>query len=116
MAKPFSIQDRTFDFAVDIIAISKILRSHHEYDIARQLLRSGTSIGANVQEASAAFSKNDFIYKMSIASKEARETLYWLRIIQRLNIPIEPLRATTSENHELINIITTIVKHAQKSS
>lgn len=116
MSKPYSIQERTFEFAVDILSISKILWSHHEYDIARQLVRSGTSVGANVHEASAAFSKGDFVYKMSIASKEARETLYWLRLVGRLDLTIDQLRPTISENRELINILTAIVKHAQTSS
>jgi len=116
MSKPYSIQERTFEFAVDILSISRILRSHHEYDIARQLVRSGTSIGANVHEAGAAFSKSDFIYKMSIASKEARETLYWLRLVGRLDLNIAPLGPTIRENRELINILTAIVKHAQSTS
>jgi four helix bundle protein len=116
MAKPYSIQERTFEFAVDILSISRILRSHHEYDIARQLVRSGTSIGANVHEAGAAFSKGDFVYKMSIASKEARETLYWLRLIQRMDIPIASFTDILLENRELIHILTAIVKNAQKPS
>ncbi len=73
------IEERSFKFAIKIIALVKILRKQKEYIFADQLLRSATSIGANVAEAGAGQSKKDFIAKMSIASKESRETRYWLR-------------------------------------
>jgi len=72
------IDDRTFDFALLIIDTYKFLIRKNEYVLSNQLLRSGTSIGANVHEAQAAQSKKDFVSKMAIASKEARETDYWL--------------------------------------
>jgi four helix bundle protein len=62
------------------MSLVKLIRQRHEYDLASQLWRSGTSIGANVEEAQAAQSRADFRSKMSIASKEARETHYWLRL------------------------------------
>ena len=68
----------TFEFALDIIEYSDLLRSLHKYRMADQLFDSGTSIGANVREAQNAESKNDFIHKMKIAVKEADETDYWL--------------------------------------
>ena len=73
------IQDKTFDFALIIIEIYKKMIRKNEYVLSKQLLRSGTSIGANVEEALAGISKKDFIAKMSISSIEARETRYWLR-------------------------------------
>ncbi len=66
------ILDKSFDFALSIVRLYKVLQHHHETVLSKQLLRSGTSIGANVEESTAAQSKKDFITKMSIASKEAR--------------------------------------------
>src|SRR5690554_5817458 len=80
------IADKTFDFALDIIDFYIQLKDEKEYVLSKQLLRSGTSIGANVEEAIAAQSKKDFINKMSIASKEARETKYWLRLLSESKI------------------------------
>jgi four helix bundle protein len=73
------IIDLSFDFALDIIRLYSLLVESKEYVLSKQLLKSGTSIGANVEEANAGQSKRDFIMKMAIASKEARETRYWLR-------------------------------------
>jgi four helix bundle protein len=68
----------TFEFALDIIDFSELLESKKKFVIARQILKSGTSIGANVREAQNAESKNDFIHKLKIAAKEADETQYFL--------------------------------------
>jgi len=72
----------TFEFALDIIEFSEELESNRKYAIARQIIRSGTSIGANVREAQNAESKNDFIHKFKIAAKEADETEYFLLLCQ----------------------------------
>jgi four helix bundle protein len=77
------IDERTFEFALKIVQAYKFLVGRKEYVLSKQLLRAGTSIGANVQEAQAAQSRKDFASKMSIASKEARETLYWLRLLAK---------------------------------
>lgn len=77
------ILDLTFDFSIQIIALYKNLIEHKEFVLSKQLLRCATSIGANVEEANAAQTKKDFIAKMSIASKEARETKYWLRLLDK---------------------------------
>ncbi len=77
------IKEKSFDFALSIIKLYQELVGVKEYVLSKQLLRSATSIGANVEEASAAISRKDFIAKMSIASKEARETRYWLLLLQR---------------------------------
>lgn len=76
MKKDNIILDKSFDFALRIIELYKQMTAQHEYVLSKQLLRSATSIGANVEEATAAISKKDFAAKMSIASKEARETRY----------------------------------------
>lgn len=80
------IVDKTFLFAKDVIEVYLKLKSEKEYDIARQFLRSGTSIGANIEEAQGAQSKKDFISKISIAYKEARECNYWIRLLQTTGI------------------------------
>ena len=91
------IQQKSYDFALKIIALYRDLVKGNEYVFSKQLLRSGTSIGANVEGAQAAQSRADFISKMSIASKEARETSYWLRLLRDSNTitksDIEPLLA-----------------------
>lgn len=79
------IIDKTFQFSLMIIDVYKELIKANEFVLSRQLLKAATSIGANANEASAAFSKKDFIAKMSIASKEARETKYWLLLLERIN-------------------------------
>ena len=76
--------DKSLDFAVRIVNVSKYLMNENkEYILSKQLMHSGTSIGANVAEAQRGQSKADFIAKMSIALKEANETLYWLKLLHR---------------------------------
>ncbi|MDO9138639.1 MAG: four helix bundle protein, partial [Lutibacter sp.] len=82
---------------------------------SKQLLRSGTSIGANVEEALAGISKKDFTAKMSISSKEARETKYWLRLIDRSNIVQIDVSQPLIEIESIINILTKIVKTSQEN-
>lgn len=77
------ILDLSFSFSLQIIGLYKILIQKSEYVLSKQLLRSATSIGANVEEAIAGQTRKDFITKMSIASKEARETRYWLRLLDK---------------------------------
>ena len=72
------ILELSFEFALDIIKFCEILGVNKKYIISEQLFRSGTSIGANIREAQSPESKNDFIHKMKVASKEAIETEYWL--------------------------------------
>ena len=81
--KKNEILDLSFDFVLEIVRVTKYLKSKNEFVMSNQLLRSGTSIGANISEAQAAQSKNDFIAKMSIAAKEAKETEYWLKLLDK---------------------------------
>ena len=105
------IADKSFEFALKIIEIVKFLQTEkREFVLSKQLLKSGTSIGANVEEASAAISKKDFILKMSIASKEARETRYWLKLLIKSElIPKEKVSSILNECEELIKIIATSI-------
>jgi four helix bundle protein len=75
------IQIKSFAFAIKIVNTYKLLQTKQEYVLSKQLLRSGTSIGANIEEAIGGQSKADFISKLSIAYKEARETLYWIKLL-----------------------------------
>ena len=115
MAK-VDITERTFAFSLRIVKLSQILDSAPGTNrtLANQLLRSGTSIGANVEEAQAAQSKPDFISKISIACKESRETLYWLRLLIASSImPSEKLGPLKKEADELVAILTTIIKNSR---
>tara|TARA_R110000868_G_scaffold259361_5_gene517309 strand:+ start:72015 stop:72311 length:297 start_codon:yes stop_codon:yes gene_type:complete len=76
------IQEKSFSFAHSIITLFKKLQEQREYIISKQVVRSATSVGANVEEAIAGQSRKDFINKLSISLKEARETRYWLRLLQ----------------------------------
>ena len=109
-----AVKDKSFDFALSIIELYKMLIQHHEYVLSKQLLRSGTSIGANVEEAQAAQSKRDFVSKMTIASKEARETRYWLKLLKRSKlVDTNEYDARLAEIEELISLLTSIVKTSQ---
>lgn len=106
------IVNRTYNFALRIVKFVRSLpKETAGFELGRQLLKAGTSIAANVEEAQGAFSKEDFIYKMQTAFKEARETNFWLRLIRdsHLNISKE-LEDLVQESIELKNILAQIVK------
>ncbi|ORJ55876.1 four helix bundle protein [Geothermobacter hydrogeniphilus] len=111
MKKGNVIRQKSYDFALQVILLYKGLQASKEFVLSKQLLRSGTSIGANVEEAQAAQSRADFISKMSIASKEARESCYWLRLLRDSNTlqkaEVDPL---LSEAESITRILTSIVK------
>ncbi len=109
------IIELTFDFSIQIIELYKELIRQNEYVISKQLLRSATSIGANVEEANAAQTKKDFITKMAIASKEARETRYWLRLLEKSKLVNLNYKSYLESVEHIINILTKIVKTAQQS-
>ena len=112
--KPDRIKERAYVFSLDIIRLYQQIKARNEFVLSKQLLRSGTSIGANIEEASAAQSRKDFIAKMSVASKEARETLYWLRLLRDSNIcTVKELGGTIEESQEIIKMLTAIVKTSQ---
>ncbi len=113
--KDLKIIDRSFLFSLKVIKLYKDLQSEKEFIISNQLLRSATSIGANVHEASAAFSKKDFAHKMSIASKEARETQYWLALLDKSKLVRCDLGYYKEEIGNIVNIISAIVKTTQNN-
>ena len=85
------LKEKSFDLALSIIQISKDLQTKNEYVLSKQLLRSGTAIGALVRESQNAESSKDFIHKLSIAQKECDETLYWLELLFKSNYLEEKL-------------------------
>lgn len=109
------VLEKSFTFSLKIIALYKTLRAEKEFVISKQLLRSATSIGANANEASAAQTKKDFIAKMAISSKEARETHYWLRLLQKSQLVPLDYNDYILQVEELIRIITAIVKTSQNN-
>lgn len=104
----------TYNFSLRIIHLYTELCKQKEYVISKQLLRSGTSIGANVFEASAAITKKDFAHKMSIASKEARETYYWLKLLNDSNLARVDLTSYIKDVRSIIYVLTAIVKTTQR--
>ncbi|MGC3979205.1 MAG: four helix bundle protein [Paludibacteraceae bacterium] len=107
--------DLSFQFSLEIIALYKELVKQNEYVLSKQLLRSATSIGANIEEANAGQTKKDFIMKMSIASKEARETKYWLRLLDKSKLVDTDYSSCLSSIEHIINLLTKIVKTSQQS-
>ncbi|MFB3895604.1 MAG: four helix bundle protein [bacterium] len=118
MVKEWDISERTFDFALRIINLYTYLekKSGAARILGQQILRSGTSVGANIEEAQGAQSRADFISKYSIARKEARETRYWLRLLV-VSKTISGLKTKEllQEIEELIKIITTIILRSKEN-
>ena len=108
------IDDKSFEFALDVIKLYKYLvNDKKEYILSKQLLRSGTSIGANVKEGVHGFSKSDFRFKMSLALKEANETEYWIELLIKSDIIREnDAKFTLIKCKELCKILNSIVKNS----
>lgn len=108
------IVNKTFGFALEIIDYTEKLRSLHKYEMASQLFRSGTSIGANVWEAQNAESNADFIHKFKKAAKESDETNYWLRLCKASPHYPDPDLKFFTELNSIIRIISKIVSSSKK--
>ncbi len=117
--KKYDIYDKTFQFSVDNVRLCNHLFKYRDARtvIARQLVRSGTSIGANLEEGQAAHSRPDFIFKLTIALKEARESHYWSKLLKvtasEHKDEIDPL---IRQVKELIAILTTIIKNTKQNN
>jgi len=111
------ILNKSFEFAIRVVKLYKYLCDEKkEYVLSKQLLRCGTSIGANINEAQAGQSKADFIAKMSISSKEARESKYWIDLLIKtnyLNIHDEHTKSLLNDIEEIVKLLTSIVKSSQ---
>ena len=110
------IKEKSYEFALLIVPLGRRLQEQREYVLSRQLMKSGTSIGANVEEAQAAQSRADFLSKMSIALKEARESNYWLRVLRDCGeFPSFRFDQFVDSSAELVRILTSIVKTTGES-
>ena len=115
MPNPTRIKEISYNFSIRIVKLCSLLNAEKEYTLAKQLLRAGTSIGANVAEATAAQSRKDFLNKMSIASKEARETQYWLELINDSGITKADLTSYLTDIRSIVNILASIVKSTKEN-
>ena len=105
------IQVKSYQFALEIIKVAQKLKKETHFEISSQVLRSGTSIGANVEEAIGAQSKRDFMAKLSISYKEARQTHYWLRLVKDAGfLDIKTASVMITKCEELLKIIGSIQK------
>ena len=115
MEKKNVIKEKSFEFAKEIVYLYKVLAEKREYVLSKQLLRSGTSIGANIREAEHAQSKADFIHKLSISLKEANETEYWLDVLfETRYLTIEEFQNVKNKNTEILKILTSIINTSKK--
>ncbi len=114
---PFDIRERTFLFGVRIVKFVRTMpRDVASVELARQLLRAGTSVGANVEEADAAESKKDKIHKLSIARKEAKEARHWLRTIKEAEIVVsDELDYLIGESLGIVKILSSMINNLSKS-
>jgi len=114
MEKRNVILEKSFEFALGIIEFSEALEAQKKFVIARQLLKSGTSVGANIREAQGAESKQDFIHKMKIAAKEADETEYWLLLCREAKTyPFED--HLLSKLQEIQKLLSAIISSSKQS-
>ena len=106
------VKEKSFKFAIRIVKLYQYIQSEKkEYVLSKQLLRSGTSVGALVREAEHAESKADFIHKMAIAQKEINESIYWLELLRETNyLSIEQFESINIDAIEMIKLITSIIK------
>ena len=116
MGSSRNIQERTFEFGVRVVhLLDRLPRTTAGVELGQQLTASGTSIGANMQEADGAESKKDFVHKTGVSIKEAKESYYWLRLADATLIPGDAeVRAMMTEAHELILILSAIRRNALK--
>lgn len=117
MKKENVIREKSYAFAVNIVSVCrKLQRDQREYVLSKQLLRSGTAIGANIEEAIGSYSRKEFSSKLSISYKEARETLYWIRLLRDTNtLQSDAVQQLISDTKELLRIIGSIQKTVKNS-
>ena len=107
------MREKSFEFALKIVALYGLLRKEKEFVLSKQLLRSGTSIGANIEEALASQTRKEFHSKMTIAFKEARETLYWLRLLKASRLVELDYSSCLNGAEELNKILSSITKNTK---
>lgn len=112
------VKDKSFAFALRVVQLGQYLQEKKkEFVLSKQVLRSGTAIGALVREAEHAESKADFIHKMTIALKEANETIYWIELLNQAEyMPSQNYESIRSDSEELIKLLVAIVKSSKKGA
>ncbi len=110
------IREKSFNFALEAIKIQKLLVAKKQFSMSQQFFKSATSIGANVEESLAAHSRKDFIAKMVIAAKEARETRYWLMLMKKSSILDISLNTYLNEIESIMNILFAIIKSSKEQN
>lgn len=115
MRKENIIQEKSFAFAIRIVKLYQhIAKREKEYVLSKQLLRSGTSIGANVEESIGGSSKKDFKAKLKISYKEARETMFWLKLLRETNyINVTEFKSVSEDCDEILRLLYTIIKNTK---
>jgi four helix bundle protein len=117
MIEENAVREKAMLFAIRIVNLYKFLCEKNEFVMSKQILRSGTSIGANIAESSRAESDNDFIHKLSISRKEGQETMYWLELLQRTDyISSEQFNSMQADCEELLKLLTSIILSTKKIS
>ena len=118
--KAKDIRQRSFDYTLRAVKLYQHLQKQRDgacWILGKQFLRAASSIGANIEEAQAGESRSDFIHKLGIARKEARESLYWLRVMAQSNIvPQRRIQPLMQETNELLTVITSIILRTKRNS
>lgn len=117
--KPFDIKDRSFEFALAIVHFTNDVKTRNsDFVLSKQLLRSGTSIGAMIREAQNAESDRDFIHKLAVAQKECDETIYWLELISKSSLynDEDVAQELIDEAEQLLKIIRTIILNKKRNT
>jgi four helix bundle protein len=116
--KPQDIRERAYQYALRAVRLYQYLQKQRDsagWIVGKQYLRAATSIGANIEEAQASESRADFVHKVGIAQKEARESLFWLRLLSESGImPKSKLKPLIQETEELVSVLTSIVVNAKR--
>jgi four helix bundle protein len=116
--QPKDIRVRSFEYGLRAIRLYQFLQKGRDgagWILGKQYLRAACSVGANIEEAQASESRADFIHKLGIAQKEARESLYWLRLLSQSEIVVErKLRPLIQETEELVRVVTSIVVNSKR--
>lgn len=117
MSRESILKTKSFDFAVRIIKLSKYLtKEHRAFEISGQLLRSGTSVGAQIREAEHAESRKDFVHKLNIGLKEANESMYWLELLFATNyITKKMFDSLNKDLSELVKMLISSIKTIKKN-
>lgn len=118
--KPKDIRKRSFDYTLRAVKLYQHLQNQPDgagWILGKQYLRAASSIGANIEEAQAGESRSDFVHKLGIARKEARESVYWLRVLAESNlVPRKRIQSLIRESEELLSILTSIILKTRPSS